>query len=101
MQGRDPDAFSKLQGDAGHEVEAYECRGGVRAKEPQREEDEDARDPKTPHQPTRDEALDEQGDERRARVHGRVELAEEVFAVDAGPDGGLVQAQQIEEVGEL
>ena len=101
MQRGDPNALAKLERDAGHEVEPDERGGRVRPEEPQREEEEDSRDPQPAYEAARDEALDQEGNERRARVDGCVELAEEVLARDAAPDGGLIEAKEVEEVREL
>src|SRR5207248_9220822 len=101
VQRGDPNALAKLERDAGHEVEPDERGGRVRPEEPQREEEEDSRDPQPAYEAARDEALDQEGNEGRARVDGCVELAEEVLALDPAPDGGLIEAKEVEEVREL
>src|SRR5207237_768847 len=73
------DPLAELDRDGRDDVEV-DGRGRVRAEEPERENEEHPRDPEASQQRTGQDALDEERDERRARVDRRVELAEQILA---------------------
>src|SRR2546428_4390809 len=82
------------------DVEVVRGRG-VRAEEPERKNEEHPSDAEASQQRAGEDALDEERDERRARVDRRVELAEQVLAPGSRTSRGLVEADQIQEVPEL
>src|SRR5437870_10236731 len=94
------DPLAELDGDGRDDVEV-EGRRRVRAEEPERKDEQYARDAEPSEQRPGEDALDEEGDERRARVDRCVQLAEEVLAPSSGPGGRLVEPDQVEEVPEL
>src|SRR2546422_558143 len=100
MNRRDHDALAKLDRDRRDDVEVVRGRG-VRAEEPERKNEEHPSDAEASQQRAGEDALDEERDERRARVDRRIELAEQVLA--AGPAAGsrLVEPDEIQEVPEL